>query len=64
MSILKRKNEKKEEDELEKILSQIKTEEEEEEGNAAVVTIQIAGLKELVKAIEKLTEALKKCEES
>jgi len=63
VSILKRKNEKKEEDELEKILSQIKTEEE-EEGNAAVVTIQIAGLKELVKAIEKLTEALKKCEES
>ncbi|MEZ0320180.1 MAG: hypothetical protein ABWK05_09375 [Pyrobaculum sp.] len=61
MSILK-KRKKEEDDELEKILSQIKEDEKEENG-AATVTIQIAGLKELVKAIEALTEAIKKCEE-
>ncbi|MEM1597583.1 MAG: hypothetical protein QXP31_00875 [Pyrobaculum sp.] len=61
MSILKKKK-KEEDDELEKILAQIKEDEKEEHG-AATVTIQIAGLKELVKAIEALTEAIKKCEE-
>ncbi len=53
MSILKRKRE---EDELEKILSQMR--EEKDCGGGTVVTIQIAGLKELVTAVERLTEAL------
>jgi len=63
MSILKKKKKEDEEgdDELEKILSQIKDEEESTKG-AAVVTIQIAGLNDLVKAIRELTEAVKKCE--
>lgn len=62
MSILKRKKKEDEtEDELEKILTQLK--DDSEDKAAAVVTIQIAGLKELVKAVEQLTEALKKCNE-
>ncbi|MFN3804574.1 MAG: hypothetical protein ACK4SY_05925 [Pyrobaculum sp.] len=54
MSILRRKRE---EDELEKILSQIR---DTEKNCETVVTIQIAGLKELVEAIEKLAETLKR----
>ncbi|ABO08550.1 hypothetical protein [Pyrobaculum calidifontis] len=63
MSILKKKKKEDEEgdDELERILSQIKDEEEGARG-AAVVTIQIAGLNDLVKAIRELVEAVKKCE--
>lgn len=62
MSILKRKKKEDEtEDELERILTQLK--DDSEDKAAAVVTIQIAGLKELVKAVEQLTEALKKCNE-
>lgn len=63
MSILKKKIQKKEEeDELEKILSQLKEEESEVATNgAAVVTIQIAGLRELVEAVKKLAEALNRC---
>lgn len=63
MSILKKKIQKKEEeDELEKILSQLKEEESEGAANgAAVVTIQIAGLRELVEAVKKLAEALNRC---
>ncbi len=63
MSILKKKLKKEEEnDELEKILNELKNEPEGGDG-VATVTIQIAGLKELVKAVERLTEALKKCGE-
>lgn len=61
MSILKKKL-KKEEDELEKILNELKNEQE-DRGDVATVTIQIAGLKELVKAVERLADALKKCGE-
>ncbi|MEM0369206.1 MAG: hypothetical protein QXK71_02285 [Pyrobaculum sp.] len=60
MSILKRKKKEEGEDELEKILTQLKEEPDEKD---VVVTIQIAGLKELVKAVEQLTDALKKCSE-
>ncbi len=65
MSILKKKIQKKEEeDELEKILSQLKEEESDETTNGvAVVTIQIAGLRELVEAVKKLAEALNKCDQ-
>ncbi|ABP50912.1 MULTISPECIES: hypothetical protein [Pyrobaculum] len=63
MSILKRKQKKdEEEDELERILSELK-QQDDEKSEAVSVTIQIAGLKELVKAIEKLTEAVNKCGE-
>jgi hypothetical protein len=63
VSILKKKLKKEEEsDELEKILNELKDESEGGDG-VATVTIQIAGLKELVKAVERLTEALKKCGE-
>jgi hypothetical protein len=63
VSILKKKLKKEEEsDELEKILNELKDEPEGGDG-VATVTIQIAGLKELVKAVERLTEALKKCGE-
>jgi hypothetical protein len=63
VSILKKKLKKEEEsDELEKILNELKNEPEGGDG-VATVTIQIAGLKELVKAVERLTEALKKCGE-
>jgi hypothetical protein len=63
VSILKKKLKKEEEsDELEKILNELK-DEPEGGGGVATVTIQIAGLKELVKAVERLTEALKKCGE-
>ncbi|ABL87560.1 conserved hypothetical protein [Pyrobaculum islandicum DSM 4184] len=59
MSILKRKKKEEEEDDLEKILSELK---ENDEGNdVTTVTIQIAGLKELTKAIQELAEAMKKC---
>ena len=63
MSILKKKIQKKEEeDELEKILSQLKEEESDKATNGvAVMTIQIAGLRELVEAVKKLAEALNKC---
>ena len=63
MSILKKKIQKKEEeDELEKILSQLKEEESDVATNGAtVVTIQIAGLRELVEAVKKLAEALNRC---
>ena len=62
MSILKKKIQKKEEDELEKILSQLKEEESDEAtSSATVVTIQIAGLRELVEAVKKLAEALNRC---
>jgi hypothetical protein len=61
VSILKKKL-KKEEDELEKILNELKNEQE-DRGDVATVTIQIAGLKELVKAVERLADALKKCGE-
>ncbi len=63
MSILRKKIQKKEEeDELEKILSQLKEEESDVATNsAAVVTIQIAGLRELVEAVKKLAEALNRC---
>ena len=62
MSILKKKIQKKEEDELEKILSQLKEEESDEAASSAtVVTIQIAGLRELVEAVKKLAEALNRC---
>jgi len=65
VSILKKKIQKKEEeDELEKILSQLKEEESNEATNGvAVVTIQIAGLRELVEAVKKLAEALNKCDQ-
>jgi hypothetical protein len=65
VSILKKKIQKKEEeDELEKILSQLKEEESDETTNGvAVVTIQIAGLRELVEAVKKLAEALNKCDQ-
>jgi uncharacterized membrane protein len=63
VSILKKRQEKKDEDELEKLLSELKKDEEAEVRDAAVVSIQIAGLRELVRAIEKLTEAVKKCNE-
>ncbi|AET32969.1 hypothetical protein P186_1550 [Pyrobaculum ferrireducens] len=63
VSILKKRQEKKDEDELEKLLSELKKDEEAEARDAAVVSIQIAGLRELVRAIEKLTEAVKKCNE-
>lgn len=65
MSILKKKIQKKEEeDELEKILSQLKEEESDETTNGvAVLTIQIAGLRELVEAVKKLAEALNKCDQ-
>jgi len=63
VSILKKKLKKEEEgDELEKILNELK-DEQEDRGDAATVTIQIAGLKELVKAVERLANALKKCGE-
>jgi hypothetical protein len=63
VSILKKKLKKEEEgDELEKILNELKNEQE-DRGDVATVTIQIAGLKELVKAVERLAEALKKCGE-
>ena len=63
MSILKKKLKKEEEgDELEKILNELKNEQE-DRGGVATVTIQIAGLKELVKAVERLADALKKCGE-
>jgi len=63
VSILKKKLQKKEEeDDLEKILSELK-EDEPNDANNTTVTIQIAGLKELVKAVERLAEALKKCGE-
>jgi len=63
VSILKKKIQKKEEeDELEKILSQLKEEESDEAtSSATVVTIQIAGLRELVEAVKKLAEALNRC---
>ena len=63
MSILRKKIQKKEEeDELEKILSQIKEEESDvATKSATVVTIQIAGLRELVEAVKKLAEALNRC---
>lgn len=63
MSILKKKIQKKEEeDELEKILSQLKEEESDvATSSATVVTIQIAGLRELVEAVKKLAEALNRC---
>lgn len=63
MSILRKKIQKKEEeDELEKILSQLKEEESDvATSSAAVVTIQIAGLRELVEAVKKLAEALNRC---
>jgi ribosomal protein S6 len=63
VSILKKKIQKKEEeDELEKILSRLKEEESDVATNsAAVVTIQIAGLRELVEAVKKLAEALNRC---
>lgn len=65
MSILKKKiqkKEKEEEDELEKILSQLKEEESDvATSSATVVTIQIAGLRELVEAVKKLAEALNRC---
>jgi Ribonuclease G/E len=63
VSILKRKLKKEEEgDELEKILNELKNEQEDRD-DVATVTIQIAGLKELVKAVERLADALKKCGE-
>lgn len=63
VSILKKKLKKEEEgDELEKILNELKNEQE-DRGDVATVTIQIAGLKELVKAVERLADALKKCGE-
>ena len=62
MSILKKKLKKEEGDELEKILNELKNEQE-DRGDVATVTIQIAGLKELVKAVERLADALKKCGE-
>jgi hypothetical protein len=63
VSIFKKKLKKEEEgDELEKILNELKNEQE-DRGDVATVTIQIAGLKELVKAVERLAEALKKCGE-
>ena len=63
MSILRKKIQKKEEeDELEKILSQLKEEESDvATKSATVVTIQIAGLRELVEAVKKLAEALNRC---
>jgi len=63
VSILRKKIQKKEEeDELEKILSQLKEEESDEAtSSATVVTIQIAGLRELVEAVKKLAEALNRC---
>jgi HEAT repeat protein len=63
VSILRKKIQKKEEeDELEKILSQLKEEESDvATSSAAVVTIQIAGLRELVEAVKKLAEALNRC---
>lgn len=63
MSILRKKIQKKEEeDELEKILSQLKEEESDiATSSATVVTIQIAGLRELVEAVKKLAEALNRC---
>jgi HEAT repeat protein len=63
VSILKKKIQKKEEeDELEKILSQLKEEESDvATSSATVVTIQIAGLRELVEAVKKLAEALNRC---
>jgi HEAT repeat protein len=65
VSILKKKiqkKEKEEEDELEKILSQLKEEESDvATSSATVVTIQIAGLRELVEAVKKLAEALNRC---
>jgi hypothetical protein len=62
VSILKKKLKKEEGDELEKILNELKNEQE-DRGDVATVTIQIAGLKELVKAVERLADALKKCGE-
>jgi hypothetical protein len=63
VSILKKKLKKEEEgDELEKILNELKNEQE-DRGDVTTVTIQIAGLKELVKAVERLADALKKCSE-
>jgi hypothetical protein len=41
----------------------LKNEQERDRGDVATVTIQIAGLKELVKAVERLADALKKCGE-
>jgi len=63
VSIMRKKIQKKEEeDELEKILSQLKEEESDVATNSAtVVTIQIAGLRELVEAVKKLAEALNRC---
>ena len=63
MSILRKKIQKKEEeDELEKILSQLKEEESDvATSSTTVVTIQIAGLRELVEAVKKLAEALNRC---
>jgi len=63
VSILRKKIQKKEEDdELEKILSQLKEEESDvATSSATVVTIQIAGLRELVEAVKKLAEALNRC---
>lgn len=61
MSIFKKRLKREEDensDELEKILTEIKNE---EEKGAVVVKIEITGLKELVAAIHQLTEALKKC---
>jgi hypothetical protein len=62
VSILKKKLKKEEGDELEKILNELKNEQEDRD-DVATVTIQIAGLKELVKAVERLADALKKCGE-
>jgi hypothetical protein len=63
VSILKKKLKKEEEgNELEKILNELKNEQEDRD-DIATVTIQIAGLKELVKAVERLADALKKCGE-
>jgi len=63
VSILRKKIQKKEEeDELEKILSQLKEEESDvATSSTTVVTIQIAGLRELVEAVKKLAEALNRC---
>lgn len=61
MSILRRKREE-DEDELEKLLERIRRDDEGGEGapKGIVVSIRVEGLEELVKAIEGLTEALKK----